>query len=255
MSTKKGRPKGAKNKPKPLSDTQKKRRYRANKKRQLEAQRDAERRAKRIDVTAPLGIRAIAIANISDADLASEIVTAVITDPPYAKADIPLYGELARFAMRVLKPGGWCLTMVGDLYLIQIGDLMTQAGLIERGYTVVSFPGGHHSRIGTTKTFQAIKLVLMMQKPPTCQPPQWGPNFLIAAPKNGYDKSLHDWQQSQYVFEKLVERFTVEGGVVVDPFAGSGTTLRAALALRRLAWGSDIAATAATTAAPSPPRP
>src|SRR5262249_48902936 len=83
------------------------------------------------------------------------------------------------------------------------------------------------------------KSVLMLQKPPTRQPPQWGPNF-IAAAKNGYDKSLHQWQQNQKVFEKLIERFTVRGNLVADPFAGSGTTLRAARALDRLAWGADI---------------
>lgn len=239
MSTKVGRPTRRKN-GKPLSDAERKRRWRANKKRELKAERDAERRTKRIEVTAPLKILPRAIADISDADLASQIVDAVITDPPYAQADVPLYGELARFAMRVLKRGGWCLTMIGDLYAIRVGDLMTKAGLVERGYIAVSFPGGHHSRIGTTKTFQAVKLVLIMQKPPTCQPPQWGPNFLTA-PLNGHDKSLHPWQQNQHIFEKLVARFTVPGDVVVDPFAGSGTTLRAALTLGRVAWGSDIA--------------
>lgn len=226
-----------------LTQVEKNRRSLARKKARLQAQRDAERQTKRIEITASLGIRSTAIADISDVHLASGIVDAVITDPPYAKADCPLYGELAHFAMRVLKPGGWCLAMIGDLYAIRIGDLMTQAGLVERGYIAVSFPGGHHSRIGTTKTFQAVKLVLIMQKPPTCQPPQWGPNFLTA-PLNGHDKSLHPWQQNQHIFEKLVERFTVPGAVVVDPFAGSGTTLRAALALGRVAWGSDIDHTA-----------
>ena len=71
------------------------------------------------------------------------------------------------------------------------------------------------------------------------QPPQWGPNLIVAA-KNGYDKSLHGWQQSQAVFEKLVERFTNPGDLVADPFAGTGTTLRAALALGRSAWGADV---------------
>ena len=67
----------------------------------------------------------------------------------------------------------------------------------------------------------------------------WGPN-LIAAPKDGWDKSLHEWQQRSEVFEKLVEKFTVRGDLVADPFAGSGTTLRAALTLSRRVWGSDI---------------
>jgi DNA modification methylase len=80
---------------------------------------------------------------------------------------------------------------------------------------------------------------LLLQKPPARQPPLWGPNLITAA-KNGHDKSLHRWQQSQEVFEKLVERFTIPGDVVADPFVGSGTTLRAALAPGRSAWGADV---------------
>jgi hypothetical protein len=167
----------------------------------------------------------------------------VITDPPYAEADVPLYGELAHFAMRVLKPGGWCLAMTGDLYIGRIFRLMTEAGLIERGMITVASPGGYHARIATTKTFGDAKTILLMQKEPIRQPPQWGPN-LIAAPKGGYDKSLHRWQQSQPVFETLVERFTAPGDLVADPFAGSGATLRAALVLGRSAWGSDVDALA-----------
>lgn len=219
-----------------------KRRYRAKKraeeKARLKAEHEAERCNKRIVVNGEFNILPRAIANVSETDLASGSVDAVITDPPYALLDVPLYGDLAYFATRVLKPSGWCLVMIGDLYLARVMALITQSGLIERGLITVWFPGGHHSRIGTTKTFQAAKTVLLFQKPPTRQPPQWGPN-LIAAAKNGHDKSLHRWQQNQEVFEKLIGRFTVPGNLVADPFAGSGTTLRAALAISRSAWGAD----------------
>jgi hypothetical protein len=235
MSKKIGRPK-SKN---PFPTTRYKRRWRAKKKAQLKVQKEAERRAKRVEVNGQLDILRLAIVDVSDAELASESVDAVITDPPYGLADVPLYGELARFAMRVLKPSGWCLTMTGDLYLSQIFTQMIAPGLIERGLITVIFPGGHHSRIGTTKTFQAAKTILLLQKPPTRRPPQWGPNLLAAA-KNGHDKSLHAWQQNQEIFEKLIERFTIPGDLVADPFAGSGTTLRAALVLGRSAWGADV---------------
>ena len=198
-----------------------------------------KQRTERHKVTAELGVRKLDIASITEVDLASDSVDAVITDPPYAEAEIPLYGKLADLAMRVLKPSGWCLAMVGDLYLAKVLRLMTDAGLIDRGYVAMSFNGGPHSRIGTTKTFQAIKLILMLQKPPTRQPPEWGPNLLKVEVKD-YDKSLHDWQQNQPLFEKLVERFTKKNDLVVDPFAGSGTTIRAALSLGRKGWGSDI---------------
>ena len=223
---------------KPLNPAKTQARWRANKPKKEQAKHDAKRRSKRIEVTKPLNIHKLAIADAGPAYLASGTVNAVITDPPYAEADVPLYGDLGRFAMRVLKPGGWCLAMVGDLYLARIMSLMTASGLVDRGYIAIGFPGGGHSRIGATKTFQAVKLVLVMQKPPTCQPPEWGPNFLTA-PMNGHDKSLHQWQQSLPIFERLIERFTVPGDVVVDPFAGSGITLLAVQKLMRCGWGCD----------------
>ena len=222
-----------------VSATETKRRQRAKKKARAKAEAEAARTTKRQEVTAVLGVLPRAIADVAEADLASGSADAVITDPPYAEADVPLYGELARFAMRTLKPGGWCLAMTGDLYLDRVLALMTTEGLLARGFVAVAFSGGEHSRIGGTWTFQACKLVLMLQKPPGHRPPIWGPNLLIA-PKNGHDKSLHEWQQSQPVFERLVERFTLPGQLVADPFAGAGTTLRAALALGRRAWGADI---------------
>jgi site-specific DNA-methyltransferase (adenine-specific) len=223
---------------KALSDAERCRRYRARKKALAKAEREAERRARRIEANGDLGIRPLAIAGIDEAVLASSSVDAVITDPPYLERDLVLYGELARLAMRVLKPGGWCLAMAGMLHHSRIHVLMEQSGLVDRGLIAITFPGGHHSRVNATQTFTAAKFVFAYQKPPMRLPP-WGPNHLSAA-KNGHDTSLHPWQQNQEVFERLVERFTRPGELVVDPFAGSGTTLRAALALGRLAWGSDI---------------
>jgi hypothetical protein len=81
--------------------------------------------------------------------------------------------------------------------------------------------------------------VYVLQKLPLRAPVKWGPNLLVAEPGD-LDKSLHEWQQSELVFERLIERFTQVGDLVADPFAGSGTTLRAALTLGRRAWGSDI---------------
>lgn len=51
---------------------------------------------------------------------------------------------------------------------------------------------------------------------------------------------IHPAQKSVKVLKKLIETFTDEGDVVIDPVAGSGTTLRAAKELGRNSYGFEI---------------
>lgn len=50
---------------------------------------------------------------------------------------------------------------------------------------------------------------------------------------------LHPTQKPQSVLRKLIETFTDPGDVVIDPVAGSGSTLRAAHDLGRNAYGFE----------------
>lgn len=51
---------------------------------------------------------------------------------------------------------------------------------------------------------------------------------------------IHPSQKPVAVLKKLIEIFTDEGDVVIDPCAGSGTTLRAARELNRHSYGFEI---------------
>lgn len=51
---------------------------------------------------------------------------------------------------------------------------------------------------------------------------------------------IHPTQKPVNVLKKLIEIFTDEGDIVVDPCAGSGTTLRAAYELNRSSFGFEI---------------
>ena len=57
--------------------------------------------------------------------------------------------------------------------------------------------------------------------------------------KNEYPK-IHPTQKPVSVLKTLIEIFTDEGDVVIDPCAGSGTTLRAAYELNRNSFGFEI---------------
>lgn len=51
---------------------------------------------------------------------------------------------------------------------------------------------------------------------------------------------LHPTQKPVKTLKKLIEIFTDEGDVVIDPCCGSGTTLRAAMELNRHSYGFEI---------------
>lgn len=56
---------------------------------------------------------------------------------------------------------------------------------------------------------------------------------------NSYPK-LHPTQKPIPVLKRLINIFTDPGDVVIDPVAGSGSTLRAATELGRNAYGFEI---------------
>ena len=51
---------------------------------------------------------------------------------------------------------------------------------------------------------------------------------------------IHPTQKPVNVIKRLIEIFTDEGDVIIDPVAGSGTTLRAAAEMNRNAYGFEI---------------
>lgn len=56
---------------------------------------------------------------------------------------------------------------------------------------------------------------------------------------NGYPK-IHATQKPIPVLRRLIEIFTDPGDVVIDPCAGSGSTLRAAAELNRSVYGFEV---------------
>lgn len=54
------------------------------------------------------------------------------------------------------------------------------------------------------------------------------------------ENRIHPTQKPVAVLKKLIEIFTDEGDVVIDPCCGSGSTLRAAAELGRSAYGFEI---------------
>jgi 16S rRNA G966 N2-methylase RsmD len=199
--------------------------------------RDEADQALRETITPEVSINHCAIEEVDMSMLADSSVDAIITDPPYSADALPVMASLAEFAERKLKPSGWCVVMIGSILLPEIVTHLS-AKLIYRGMYCVVTPGGKNSRLAHLGAFQSWKPVLLYQKAPASKIREWWPD-IITAKAADQDKSLHKWQQSEAVFRELVNRFSRPGDLIVDPFAGSGTTGRAALALGRHFWGCD----------------
>jgi site-specific DNA-methyltransferase (adenine-specific) len=162
-------------------------------------------------------------------------VDLVVTDPPYQDDSLDQYRRLAEWASRALCPGGVLATYTGTLRLPQV--LAAMDGSLDYVWTVaLDLRKGSIARIFKANMLQAWKPILIFCRPDWRSPP-WGWD-LIESP--GPSKDGHLWQQNAVPIAQLIERYSMPGWVVADPFLGAGTTGRAALDLGRQFIGCDI---------------
>ena len=170
--------------------------------------------------------------------LADDSVDLIFTDPPYGK-DVSelygdLYGDLAEFAGRVLRPGGICVAYIGLAFL---PDLL--AGMCEHLSYMWTFAIRH---VGGEPRFRKYNLrngwkpLMAFLKPPLeCW---WEPFGDVTS--GGREKGDHDWQQAEGEAAHFIEALCPAGGLVVDPMCGSGTALAAAAKLGRKYQGFEL---------------
>lgn len=163
----------------------------------------------------------------------------IFTDPPYDNDSIPLYDDLARLAIRVLKPGGSLVTYLGQYALPEILNKIISTEGLKYQWLVAVEHTGHSTAYHGNRVFVRWKPLLLFTK---------GEKISENAPCNSYvgnyiydlikssppDKILHEWEQSTKEAEYLISKLAPEEiGVVLDPFMGSGTTGKAAMMLNR----------------------
>ena len=164
-------------------------------------------------------------------------VDCIVTDPPYPRGYLAVYGDLARTAARVLIPGGCCLVMAGQSYLPEIVAAMTPH--LRYHWTVAYLtPGGQSVQLWERRVNTFWKPVLWFVNDPddAGYAGEWVGDV---ARSDANDKRFHHWGQSESGMADLVHRFSRAGETVFDPFLGGGTTGVAALGLNRLFIGSD----------------
>lgn len=169
------------------------------------------------------------------ADVPDGSADLIFTDPPYAREFLPLFADLGEFAARVLCNGGSLITYFGQSMLPEVMMALTASGLTYRWLICV-----HHeysrARIKMPRVFVTQKPLLWFSKGVPFQS-DFVADFIRSERP---DKDAHDWKQSTVEAEYLIDKLTPGRGMVIDPFAGSGTTLIAAKNLGRRFLGADI---------------
>jgi len=168
-------------------------------------------------------------------DIKENSIDCIITDPPYPSEFLPLWTDLSLFASKVLKPSGFLIAYSGELNLPQvIQNLSTN---LVYYWTFALYHEGQTQLVMPRNIMCGWKPILVYQKPPFKKIDHAVSDRLISEKP---EKSLHEWQQSESGVIELINRFTEEGHVVLDPFSGSGTFPIVAYNLKRQAIGIEI---------------
>lgn len=170
----------------------------------------------------------------------------VLTDPPYLvgykdrtgrsiKNDIesdwlkPAFREV----FRVLKPDSLCVSFYGWTKTDLFFDAWKAAGFRIVGH--ITFPKRYSSSTRLMRYSHENAYLLAKGSP---QAPAYPIGDVIDWTYSG--NKLHPTQKPLSVLTPLIETFCPRGGIVLDPFAGSGSTLIAARSLGRRYLGVEL---------------
>lgn len=174
---------------------------------------------------------------------------AVITDPPYARDHLHCWDTLAAVAAEALRPGGWLAAYSGEMHLPDVFARMTHEALAYAWTLSVAYEGGGDIiNRDDMAVLSNWKPILLYRRRPFGTARGLGGQFLAGERtkfrdvlrRGGREKTLHEWAQPLGEASQLIEWFTRPGETILDPFAGSSTTLVAAKRLGRPAVGWEI---------------
>lgn len=167
-------------------------------------------------------------------DIPDGSIDCIITDPPYPKEFIEVWSKLSRFAKRVLKPNGFCVAYSGQMYLPEVMERMSEN--LDYYWTFAVYHEGQTQIVNGINLMCRWKPVLIFQNGKKKIENTFQDYFV----SEQREKNGHDWQQSKSGVAYLIEMFTNVGDTILEPFAGSGTTMIAAREKGRNVLGAEI---------------
>ena len=167
-------------------------------------------------------------------EIPASSVQLILTDPPYGEDFLDKWDSLAEVAERLLVPSGYLITYSGQIHLpTVIAKLCTK---LEYFWTVC-LELKERNLVNSRSVYNKWKPLLIFYKPPLLLQSDYLEDLIVGT---GKEKEYHDWQQSEAEISGLIELFCPPNGVVLDPLAGAGTTLKVASTLNRKCIGIEI---------------
>jgi 16S rRNA G966 N2-methylase RsmD len=167
-------------------------------------------------------------------DIADGSVDCIITDPPYPYEFIECWSKLSRVAKRVLKPNGFCIAYSGQMHLPEVMQRMNEH--LDYYWTFAVYHEGQTQIVNGINLMCRWKPVLIFQNGKKKIENTFQDYFI----SEQREKNGHDWQQSKSGVGYLIEMFTKEGDTILEPFAGSGTTIIAARDKKRNVIAAEL---------------
>lgn len=168
------------------------------------------------------------------ADLPDGSIDCIITDPPYPYEFIEVWTKLSRFAKRVLKPNGYCIAYSGQMYLPEVMQRMSEN--LTYYWTFNLLHTGSRQLINGRNLFCGWKPILIFQNGFSKLKSPFD-DFIKGS---GLEKKHHKWQQAELELNHIINHFTNVGETILEPFAGGGTTIVAALKNNRNIKAAEI---------------
>jgi DNA modification methylase len=167
-------------------------------------------------------------------DIPNGSIDCIITDPPYPYEFIDCWSKLSRFAKRVLKPNGYCIAYSGQMYLPEVMQRMSEN--LDYYWTFAVYHEGQTQIVNGINLMCRWKPVLIFQNGKKKIENTFQDYFI----SESREKTGHDWQQSKSGVAYLIEMFTKPNDLILEPFAGSGTTMIVAKQKNRRIIGAEI---------------
>lgn len=173
-------------------------------------------------------------------DIPDDSIDLILCDPIYW--NIEDYGWLAETGKRVLKPYGYCIAQVGTYYLF---DAMQAMAEHLDYYWLVSETLTHAAAFFCRRIAQLHKPYLWFAKGLQVSPSR---RYMIDRVHSPKSKAFHKWGDGVGTMIPFIERLTLPGDLVLDPFTGGGTVPAACKELGRNFLAFEIDEPTAITA-------